>query len=63
VRQTRLRAKERLSTLDPGETTMSDGREEREEREKRLEEERKKDREDRLSREVPDEWEPERGGS
>ena len=42
---------------------MSDGREEREERENWLEEERKKDREDRLNREVPDEWEPERGGS
>jgi hypothetical protein len=42
---------------------MSDGREEREEREKRREQEKQQDREDWLTRENPDEWEPERTDS
>ena len=43
-----------------GETTMSDGREEREEQEWRREQEKRRDREDRLERDLNDQWKPER---
>jgi hypothetical protein len=39
---------------------MSDGIEERQEREKRIEQEKREDREDWISRDVAEEWEPER---
>ena len=42
---------------------MSDGLEEREVRKTRIEEQKRENREDQVDRDVPDEGEPERGGS